>query len=205
MYIVGLTGGIGSGKSTVAQVFQNLGIEIIDADQLSRDVVLPGSDALEKISEHFGSSVINKDGTLNRAFLREHVFNNTKEKIWLEELLHPLIREAFLRRVQQVSSTYCIYMAPLLIENNLTKTVDRVLVVDVPEQIQLERASARDDSEKNAIQKIIATQVSREQRLSMADDIIDNSGNTENLREKVQALHQHYCEYAKKKLDLKRN
>jgi dephospho-CoA kinase len=173
--VIGLTGGIGSGKTTVANIFADLGVDIIDADIAARKVVIPQSNALEQISNHFGSQFIQADGSLNRPLLRSQIFNHEKDKLWLNNLLHPLIRQTMLDEIQQSQSSYCLLVAPLLIENNLQSLVDRILVIDINEEEQIKRAIIRDPSSQEEIIKIIASQVPRQERLKFADDIIDNS------------------------------
>jgi dephospho-CoA kinase len=173
--VIGLTGGIGCGKTTVANFFADLGIDIIDADIAARKVVAPNSGALLQISQHFGKTFIMPDGTLNRALLRSQIFSNEADKQWLNNLLHPLIRQTMLEEIQQSQSPYCLLVAPLLIENNLQSLVARILVIDISESAQIKRAVLRDPSSSDEIKRIIASQISREDRLKHADDIIDNS------------------------------
>jgi dephospho-CoA kinase len=192
-FIIGLTGGIGSGKTTVSTLFSELGVEIVDADIIAREVVAPNTHALANIVEHFGSKILLSNKQLNRALLRECVFSNPKEKSWLNALLHPLIRENLLAQIQASQGEYCILSAPLLLENNLQTLVNRVLIIDVSEQTQVIRTTKRDQSSKRLIQEIINSQVNREQRLAAADDIIDNeSSNLANLKKSVLELHQQY-------------
>jgi dephospho-CoA kinase len=179
--VIGLTGGIGCGKTTVANFFANLGIDIIDADIAARKVVAPNSNALLQISQHFGNTFIMPDGTLNRALLRSQIFSNEADKQWLNHLLHPLIRQTILEEIQQSQSPYCLLVAPLLIENNLQSLVARILVIDIGESAQVKRAVLRDPSSSDEIKRIIASQISREARLKHADDIIDNSSSDLNL------------------------
>ena len=195
-YIVGLTGGIGSGKSAAADMFKELGINVIDADQVARDVVAPSSPALTEIHQRFGDTVLLETGELNRAFLREKVFSNAEDKQWLNQLLHPLIRIRLIEQCNEARSSYCILMVPLLIENNMQSMVNRIAVVDVSESQQLARASVRDDTSVQQIQAIMAAQASRKQRLQHADDVIDNRGDLQHLRHQVVELHQQYCQYA---------
>lgn len=192
--IIGLTGGIGSGKSAVAEQFRELGIEVVDADQASRQVVQPGSPALAKIAEHFGAEVLLSSGELNRPALRKIVFDNENERRWLEQLLHPLINRWIQDRLAAATSPYAILESPLLLEGKQREMVARVMVVDVPEALQIERASRRDANSEDQIKAIIASQMPRQQRLAKADDIIDNSGSLDNLREQVAALHQQYLQ-----------
>lgn len=173
--VIGLTGGIGSGKTTIANFFKDLGVDIVDADIAARTVVEPGSIALAKISQHFGLSFIQPDGSLNRPLLRSQIFSNEEDKRWLNNLLHPLIRQTMLVEIQQSQSPYCLLVAPLLIENNLQSLVTRILVIDIKESEQVKRAAARDPSSVDEIKRIMASQISREKRLTYADDIINNS------------------------------
>jgi dephospho-CoA kinase len=173
--VIGLTGGIGSGKTTIANIFADLDIDIIDADIAARKVVEPQSKALEQISLHFGLQFIQADGSLNRPLLRTQIFSNEKDKLWLNNLLHPLIRQTMLDEIQQSQSPYCLLVAPLLIENNLQSLVDRILVIDINQEEQIRRAVLRDPSSQEEIIKIIASQIPRKERLKFADDIIDNS------------------------------
>jgi dephospho-CoA kinase len=175
--VIGLTGGIGSGKTTIANFFSDLGVDIVDADIAARTVVEPGSIALDKISQYFGLQFIQPNGTLNRPLLRSQIFSNEQDKRWLNNLLHPLIRQTMLEEIQQSQSPYCLLVAPLLIENNLQGLVARILVIDIKESEQVKRAASRDPSSVDEIKRIIASQISREKRLAYADDIINNSEN----------------------------
>jgi dephospho-CoA kinase len=197
MIIIGLTGGIGSGKTTVTNLFSDLGITVVDADIAAREVVGAGCEALLSIQAHFGNETINPDGSLNRQALRQQVFENKAERHWLEALLHPLIRQRLQQQLQQAQSAYAILSSPLLLETDQHQLVDKTLVVDVPEQIQLERACTRDNSNREQIKAIMAAQMDRETRCSRADDIIMNDSTTEELKAKVLTLHQHYLELAK--------
>ncbi len=197
---VGLTGGIGSGKSTVARQFSEYGICVVDADEAARHVVAPGSDALTQISEHFGAQVLQADGSLNRAALRELIFADPLAKNWLNSLLHPKIRQQMLADLDNADSPYAILMAPLLLENQLDQFVDQVLVVDVSEQTQLARATARDNNSPALIRSIMASQCSRAERQAKASQLIDNEGPTADLPSKVQTLHQMYLQMAEEKL-----
>ena len=172
--VIGLTGGIGSGKSTVTHYFQELGIEVIDADIIAREVVAIDSPALKAIAEHFGDDYIQADGQLNRGLLRSKIFANESAKLWLNKLLHPLIRSRLISKIAAAKSSYCILVAPLLIENNLLHLVNRVLVIDVSEETQLERTMHRDSSSLKEVKAILASQTSRSERLAVADDIINN-------------------------------
>lgn len=194
MLAVGLTGGIGSGKSTVAKAFESHGITVIDADRIAHELMQPNTDATQKIITHFGNSVQSASNTLDRAALRTKVYDDPQARAWLEALLHPLIREAMQQQRQQANSPYCVLMIPLLIENKRFQTVDRILVVDVPETLQIQRAMARDNLDETTIRAIMAAQVSREARLSNADDVITNTGSLDDLKDAVLVLHQKYSE-----------
>ncbi len=197
-FIIGLTGGIGSGKTTVSNIFADLAVDIIDADIVAREVVEPGSAALSAIANHFGAEYINAQQQLDRVKLRTRIFSHPQDKHWLNNLLHPLIRQETLNQLANAESDYCILVAPLLLENGLNKLVNRVLVVDIDEASQVTRTLARDPSSKEEIQRIIASQISRNERLSFADDIIDNQNlTTKKVRQQVQILHQQYLNYAK--------
>lgn len=201
-FTVGLTGGIGSGKSTVAKVFNDLGVRVVDADQASRAVVEPGTDALETIRNHFFKSAIGADillanGHLNRAALREIIFADLQQKKWLEQLLHPLIKEWVTTQLQTANGDpYVILESPLLFETNQHQLVDGVLLVDVGSEIQLQRASQRDGRANREIQAIIDSQMSREEKCRRADWIVDNSQNIESLAPRVLELHQTFLNLA---------
>ncbi|WP_427003847.1 dephospho-CoA kinase [Pantoea eucrina] len=196
LFTVALTGGIGSGKSTVANAFAALGVEIIDADVIAREVVEPGTPALQAIVKRHGESILTAEGTLYRARLREIIFQQPQEKNWLNQLLHPLINARTQQLRAQASSSYVLWVVPLLIENNLQRQADRVLVVDIDEAVQLQRTRQRDGVSLSQAQRILAAQVSREQRLACADDIIDNSGTPEQVLPRVAELHQRYLRLA---------
>ena len=192
-YIIGLTGGIGSGKTTVANLFAALGVSVIDADIVARDVVAKGSPALTSICQHFGADYIQTDGQLNRALLRKRVFSHESDKQWLNSLLHPLIREQLILQIQAAPSPYCLLVAPLLIENNLTALVNRVLVVDVKESTQLARTTARDSNSPTQVQAIMNSQVSRKERQAHADDLLNNDNcSVAKLKILVANLHHTY-------------
>lgn len=196
--IIGLTGGIGSGKTTVANYFAKLNIDIVDADVVAKEVVEPNSLGLTKITEHFGKQILQPNGTLDREKLREIIFTDSNARQWLNELLHPLIRTEIFAQLAQATSPYKLLVAPLLIENGLNNQVDSVLVVDVTKAQQLERTLKRDHSSAEVINNIISSQVSREERLAKADDIIDNSvTNLTNIEQQVGKLHEKYLALAK--------
>lgn len=177
-YIVALTGGIGSGKSTVANAFADLGINVIDADIIARQVVEPGAPALHAIADHFGENMIAADGTLQRRALRERIFANPEEKNWLNDLLHPLIQQETQHQIQQATSPYVLWVVPLLVENSLYKKANRVLVVDVSPETQLKRTMQRDDVTREHVEQILAAQATREARLpwQMTSLIITRTG-----------------------------
>ncbi|WP_448246949.1 dephospho-CoA kinase [Thalassotalea agariperforans] len=196
-YIIGLTGGIGSGKTTIANMFAELGVDVIDADIIARQVVEPNTPALIAIQQRFGADMLTADGQLNRGLLRTKVFNNEEDKSWLNNLLHPLIRQQMQSQTLAAQSPYCLLVIPLLIENNLTAMVNRVLVIDVDEQTQLQRASQRDNNSTQLIQNIINSQIDRQSRLSHADDIIDNQHLSLNeIKSLIVKLHHKYLQLA---------
>jgi dephospho-CoA kinase len=172
--VIGLTGGIGSGKTTITNYFGELGVEVIDADIIAREVVAVNSPALKAIAHHFGNDYLLADGQLNRSLLRSRIFSNEVDKLWLNKLLHPLIRNNIVKQTKEAKSTYCILVAPLLIENNLLELVDRVLIVDVSETTQIARTLLRDNSSEQEVRTIIASQTNRTARVNAADDIINN-------------------------------
>ena len=196
-YIVGLTGGIGSGKTAVSDRFSELGIKVVDADVCARIVVEPGKPALRSIVEHFGSDVLNPDGSLDRAKLRQIVFADEPARKWLETQLHPLIFDEMWNQLQSAESPYAILVSPLLIEAGQTALCQRVLVVDVPEDIQLARATARDANSAEQIKAIMATQASRSLRLEKADDVITNDSDLATLQQRVDTVHQQYLALAR--------
>jgi dephospho-CoA kinase len=193
---VGLTGGIGSGKSEVSKRFEKYGIHVVDADIIARQVVEPGQPALDKIIQHFGSDIVDKDGQLLRAKLREIIFSDATEKAWLENLLHPVIRAEIISQLENASSSYAILSSPLLLETGQDVLVNRILVVDASEDLQLARASQRDKNNLEQIKAIMKSQMPREQRRAAADDVIHNHGDKNELDEQVNNLHQHYLKLA---------
>ncbi|MCC5826217.1 MAG: dephospho-CoA kinase [Alkalimonas sp.] len=197
--VIGLTGGIGSGKTTVANGFAALGIELVDADQVARELVEPGSAALQQIVAHFGEELLQSDGQLDRAALRARVFSQPAEKNWLNQLLHPLIRQEMQRQLAGAHSPYVLFVAPLLLENKLQDRIDRLLVVDIPQQLQMQRTLQRDGGSEQQIAAIMAAQVSRAERLAAADDVIDNSAEPEQLTSRIAQLHQYYMQLANQK------
>lgn len=195
-FVVGLTGGIGSGKSAVSERFERLGIKVVDADLASRAVVEPGRPALKAIEEHFGTGVISADGSLNRPALRKLVFENADERRWLESLTHPLINQYIAEQLGNATSPYVILAHPLLVETGQTRVCQRILVVDVPEELQLERTMARDDNPEAQVRAIMAAQATREQRLAAADDVIVNDQDLSHLDREVERLHGLYLQLA---------
>ena len=191
--IVGLTGGIGSGKSAVSAQLKALGISVVDADQVARDVVLVGSPALSHIAKHFGSQILLPDGTLNRAALRQQIFVDKAQRQWLESLLHPLIGAAIGEQLAVASSTYAVLESPLLLETSQHKNIDFVVVVDASEMHQRQRACQRDGAKADQIDAIIDTQMPRQQRLDKADWVLDNQHDLSHLSEQVLQLHHHLC------------
>ena len=190
--IIGLTGGIGSGKTAASDAFKSLGVDIIDADMSSRRVVERGQPALEDIQDHFGSDILDSENNLDRAKLREIIFQDPKERVWLEELLHPKIAQHIKDQLESSKSPYCVLVSPLLLETEQKSFCSSVLVVDVPEESQISRTSKRDGVSEEQVKSIIATQINREQRLKQADEIIMNDGSIEELKEKILVLHTKY-------------
>jgi dephospho-CoA kinase len=191
-WILGLTGGIGSGKSAVAQHFIDLGVHLVDADHAARWVVEPGKPALAKIAEHFGSDVLQADGQLNRAALRSLVFADANERRWLEALLHPLIGQEIIQYLARAESPYAILVSPLLVESGQHMLTQRILVVDAPEQLQMQRTMARDQSTSEQVQAILQAQASREERLRHAHDVLLNDQDLTWLHAEVERLHTFY-------------
>ncbi|WKD48621.1 dephospho-CoA kinase [Microbulbifer spongiae] len=196
MFRVGLTGGIGSGKSAAAGCFRALGIPVVDADWAARVVVQPGQPALEEIARHFGGAILLENGALDRAALRTRVFDDPAERAWLEQLLHPLIREEISTALNRSPGPYAILESPLLIESGQDQLVDRICVIDLPESLQIARACARDSCSGAHVSKVMAAQLSREQRLAQADDVLDNAAGLAALQAQVETLHNRYLQLA---------
>ena len=188
--IIGLTGGIGSGKTAVSETFEKLGITVVDADLASRVVVEKGKPCLEEIAKHFGDDILNENDELNRAKLREIIFNSDSEKLWLESLLHPAIAEQIKDELNASKSPYTILVSPLLLETNQRDFCDKVLVVDVPIELQMERTTKRDGVSEDQVKSIIKSQINRDERLQLADEIIINEGTIEDLEVIVRELHE---------------
>jgi len=195
--VLGVTGGIGSGKTAVTDRLAKHGIDIVDADVMARVVVEPGKPALEKIHQHFGDDVLQNDGQLDRAWLRQKVFAEPEERQWLESVTHPAIRSEIELAIENSKSPYCILVSPLLFETHQSELVDKVLVVDVPVDVQIERATQRDSNSIEQVKRIIAAQMSREDRLSKADFVVDNTQTLEQLDSTVEELHQTFLTLAK--------
>lgn len=196
-YVIGLTGGIGSGKTAVSDAFSKLGIAVVDADVASRVVVEPGKPALQAIAAHFGADILQANGSLDRAELRKRVFADPAERKWLESLTHPLIRQEISDGLKNATSPYVILVSPLLVESGQSQLTHRILVVDVPETLQLQRTMARDNNPEAQVKAIMEAQASRQQRLKYADDVLVNDTTLDQLNAKVLALHQQYLEQAK--------
>ena len=194
MLIVGLTGGIGSGKSIVSQLFAKLGVPVIDTDLIARELVKADSPALDEITHHFGPAILFDNGELNRKKLAEITFNNPDQRKQLEAILHPRIKHEMVQQVQQLDSQYAIVVIPLLIEAKQQDLVDRILVVDCPTETQIQRVTQRDHRSAKQIHAILDAQASREQRLQIADDVIENTGSIEELKNKICKLHQKFLD-----------
>jgi dephospho-CoA kinase len=191
-WILGLTGGIGSGKSAAAQHFIDLGIHLVDADHAARWVVEPGRPALAQIAEHFGPSALQADGQLDRTALRGLIFQNPEQRRWLEALLHPLIGQEIMSVLARAESPYAILVSPLLVESGQYKLCQRVLVIDAPEQLQIERTMLRDSSSEEQVKAILGVQAHRDLRLSHADDVLVNDRDPAWLKSEVERLHHFY-------------
>ena len=196
MLRIGLTGGIGSGKSTVAALFAHRGIPVIDTDVIARELVGPGQPALAEIAREFGNDLVTANGELDRGRLRQRVFDDPAARRRLEAILHPRIRAAVQQRLAALDTPYCLIVIPLLVETKFDEFVDRVLVVDVDEEYQRERTSRRDGVSSDAVARIMAVQAARQERLAHADDVISNSGRIEDLEPEIERLHARYLRLA---------
>lgn len=197
--VVGLTGGIGSGKSAAADEFARLGATVVDTDVIAHELTAAGGAAIPRLREIFGDEAIGASGAMDRAKVRERVFSDAPAKKSLEALLHPMIREESRRRIEAAPGPYVVHVVPLLVEStDYRRRVDRVLVVDCPEDLQIARVRARSSLAEEQVRAIIASQASRSDRLACADDVIDNSGSLAALRRQVAALHKRYLEYSKR-------
>lgn len=196
-WVLGVTGGIGAGKTAITNQLQVWGIEIVDADVIAREVVALGKPALAEITARFGEDILLADGNLDRAKLRDIIFTEPSQKEWLNNLLHPIIRQSIIDALSQSTSAYVVLSAPLLFENGLQKYCDHTLLVDVPVEVQLARTSKRDNVDAAQVNAIIAAQMSRQEKRSLADDIIDNSGALEQTLITLKQLHSEYLQKAK--------
>ena len=190
--VVGITGGIGSGKSAVTRCFEQRGITVVDADVVARLVVESGTPALAAIATHFGNAILQADGSLDRAALRSRVFSNDDDRRWLEQLTHPLIGQEILGQISASRSPYTILSSPLLLDTSQKSLVDCVVVVDVPEALQLQRTMQRDRNDEAQVMRIMAAQMSRADRLEHADIVLDNSRSLEELDSQVEELHKEF-------------
>ncbi len=199
MFIVGLTGGIASGKTVVSDGFELLGVPIIDTDIIAREIVEPDSVGLKAIVEGFGADIVSADNCLDRKKLRNIIFSNKEKRELLESITHPLIWARSQELIDSCSARYCILVVPLLTESKMDKLIDRILVVDVPKEIQMERLLNRDGETLKQAEAIIASQISREKRLSVADDVIINDQEINKLQKQIEILHNRYIDLSKKK------
>jgi dephospho-CoA kinase len=196
MLVVALTGGVGSGKSTVAAILAELGAPVIDADEIAHSLTVPGSPVLDLIAEAFGTRFVDADGRLDRTALRALVFSDRSARTRLESILHPRIRSEMMHRLAKQSAPYAVLEIPLLFETGQTDVADRILVVDLPESEQIRRVHGRSDLDIEEIRRIVDSQASRSDRLAGADDLIDNSGDPGALGDQVNRLHRYYLELA---------
>jgi dephospho-CoA kinase len=193
--VIGITGGIGSGKTAATDRFASHGIEVVDADLMSREVVKPGKPALAAIASRFGANtILLDDGSLNRRQLRQIIFSDPSEKLWLESLLHPLIRDEIVQRLHHCKPPYCLLSSPLLLETDQQTLCNRVLLIDAPEQLQVARTQQRDNTSEDAVKSIMTNQFSRHQRQAVADDIILNNSSLNALYAAVDEQHKKYLE-----------
>ena len=196
--IIGLTGGIGSGKSAAANFFQNEGVTVIDADDLAREAIEINTPGYKSIVDYFGSRIIDANGLIDRASLRKEVFDDDEKKKVLESIIHPLVRDLMTERITMAQSSYSIVMVPLIFETNSMSNYNRILVIDCDPSLQLERATARDNNSKDQIQKIIDAQCSREERLSIANDVIPNNDSLNDLKTRSLIMHKFYLDLTQK-------
>ena len=190
MFVVGLTGGIGSGKSAATAIFEDLGIDVVDADLASREAVLPGSKALDQIQKKFGNEILLEDQSLNRARLREIIFDNSEDKTWLEQLLHPEIRHIIQSKLENSSSEYVILVSPLLFETDQHEFCNTTILIDSSLNSQVSRTSKRDSVSEDSVKKIISAQMSRDDKLKIAEIVINNDDSLEQLESNVKKVHE---------------
>jgi len=196
--IIGLTGGIGSGKSAAANFFHSEGVTVLDADQLAREVIEQNTPGFQSIVNYFGSDIIGEDGSIDRAKLRQEIFDDKEKKKAIESIIHPLVRDLMAERIAASTSPYSIIMVPLIFETNSMSAYNRILVIDCDTKLQLERATLRDNNSSEQIQKILDSQCSRTERLSIANDVIPNNDTLENLKTRSLAMHKFYLGLCKK-------
>ncbi|MDA9965456.1 dephospho-CoA kinase [Gammaproteobacteria bacterium] len=196
--IIGLTGGIGSGKSAAANFFHSEGVTVLDADQLAREVIEQNTPGFQSIVDYFGSDIIGEDGSIDRAKLRQEIFDDKEKKKTIESITHPLVRDLMAERIAASTSPYSIIMVPLIFETNSMSAYNRILVIDCDTKLQLERATLRDNNSSEQIQKILDSQCSRTERLSIANDVIPNNDSLENLKTRSLAMHKFYLGLCKK-------
>lgn len=197
-WVLGLTGGIGCGKTAVSNMLAEFGITIVDADIIARQVVEPDTDGLKAIIAHFGSEILDEHGGLNRGELRARIFSNAEQKTWLNTLLHPLIRTKLITDLNNAQSDYVVLVAPLLFENELDSYCNRTLLIDVPKEVQILRTTKRDNISVEQANSIIAAQMSREHKQQKADDILNNDRNLNDVKQDLLTLHQSYLKWAAK-------
>ena len=194
MLVIGLTGGIGSGKTTICHLFEKLGVPIVDADIIAHELTQPDQPAVQKIIDVFSPDLLDEAGLLDRNKLRQIIFSDPDKRFELESILHPLVLVEIYTRIQAMDAPYCIVCIPLLLETDMTENIDRILVVDTPEELQISRTRERDTLTSDEIQQIMSAQVSREQRLKAADDVITNNSDMANLEKQITVLHNTYLE-----------
>ncbi|CAA0109826.1 Dephospho-CoA kinase [Halioglobus japonicus] len=190
--VVGITGGIGSGKSAVTKRLEQYDITVVDADVVAREIVEPGKPALTAIADHFGADILQPDGQLDRAKLRARIFSDESERRWLEQLTHPLIGEEIVNQIAASRSPYTVLSSPLLLDTSQKALTDCVVVVDTSEALQIERTVQRDSNDEAQVKRIMAAQLARDERLSLADIVIDNSGSLDELNSQVDELHKEF-------------
>ena len=195
--IIGLTGGIGSGKSSAAALFEDIGVDLIDADDLARDSLSINSEGYKLLIEEFGDKYLDENKNINRELIRKLIFNDSNAKSKLESIIHPIVRSGIETFIKNKKSDYCIIVVPLIFETNSSKIYDRVLVIDCDVDVQISRTSKRDNQTKSDIENIVNKQATREQRLSIADEVIVNNGSLDLLRNEVLKIHKKYLEIVK--------